>query len=113
LPGCAGIKVFMGSSTGSLLVPDDETVTRILQEISRRASFHSEDEYMLEARKNLRIPGDPASHPVWRSPEVALNCTRRLVEIARRTGKRIHVLHISTSEEIAYLADHKDVASVE
>lgn len=113
LPGCAGVKVFMGSSTGSLLVADDDGVEAILGAISRRAAFHSEDEYMLEARKGLRVDGDPASHPVWRSPEVALHCTQRLVGLARKTGKRIHVLHISTREEIAYLAEHKDVASVE
>jgi len=113
LPGCAGIKVFMGSSTGSLLVPDDAGVEAILSAISRRAAFHSEDEYRLEARKHLRVEGDPSSHPVWRDPEAALNCTKRLVAIARRTGKRIHVLHISTAEEMVYLADHKDVASVE
>lgn len=112
-PGCAGVKVFMGSSTGSLLVQDDDGVEAILAAISRRAAFHSEDEYMLEERKGLRVPGDPSSHPVWRSPEVALHCTRRLVALARKTGKRIHVLHISTGEEMAFLADHKDVASVE
>jgi len=113
LPGCAGIKVFMGSSTGSLLVADDDGVEAILRAISRRAAFHSEDEFMLEERKHLRVAGDPSSHPVWRSPEVALNSTKRLVGLARKTGKRIHVLHISTGEEIAYLANHKDVASVE
>ncbi|MEM8596781.1 MAG: dihydroorotase [Pseudomonadota bacterium] len=113
LPGCAGVKVFMGSSTGSLLVPDDDGVEAILAAINRRAAFHSEDEYMLEERKGLCVEGDPASHPVWRSPEVALNCTKRLVALARKTGKRIHVLHISTGEEMAHLADHKDVASVE
>ncbi len=113
LPGCAGVKVFMGSSTGSLLVPDDDGVESILRAISRRAAFHSEDEYMLEARKDLRVPGDPSSHPVWRSPEVALNSTRRLVALARKTGKRIHVLHISTAEEMVFLANHKDVASTE
>ncbi|MDB5622497.1 MAG: dihydroorotase [Devosia sp.] len=113
LPGCAGIKVFMGSSTGSLLVADDSGVEAILRAISRRAAFHSEDEFMLEERKGLRVPGDPSSHPVWRSPEVALSCTQRLVALAHRTGKRIHVLHVSTAEEIAFLADHKDVASVE
>ncbi|SFZ86067.1 dihydroorotase [Devosia enhydra] len=113
LPGCAGVKVFMGSSTGSLLVADDDGVEAILRAISRRAAFHSEDEFMLEARKHLRVEGDPSSHPVWRSPEVALNCTQRLVVLARKTGKRIHVLHISTAEEMAFLADHKDVASVE
>lgn len=113
LPGCAGVKVFMGSSTGSLLVQDDAGVEAILKAITRRAAFHSEDEYMLEERKGLRVAGDPSSHPVWRSPEVALNCTKRLVALARKTGKRIHVLHISTGDEIAFLADHKEVASVE
>ena len=113
LPGCAGIKVFMGSSTGSLLVQDDDGVEAILRAISRRAAFHSEDEYMLEQRKHLRVAGDPSSHPVWRSPEVALNSTKRLVALAHKTGKRIHVLHISTAEEMVFLADHKDVASVE
>ncbi|WP_116653040.1 dihydroorotase [Pelagibacterium sediminicola] len=113
LPGCAGVKVFMGSSTGSLLVADDDGVEAILSAISRRAAFHSEDEIMLEERKGLRVHGDPSSHPVWRSPEVALNSTRRLVALAHKTGKRIHVLHISTREEIEFLAGHKDVASVE
>ncbi len=113
LPGCAGVKVFMGSSTGSLLVPDDGGVEAILRAISRRAAFHSEDEYRLEERKGLRVPGDPSSHPVWRDPEAALRSTRRLVALARKTGKRIHVLHISTAEEMVFLADHKDVASVE
>ncbi len=113
LPGCAGVKVFMGSSTGSLLVPDDDGVEAILRAISRRASFHSEDEYRLEERKALRIPGDPRSHPVWRDPEAALRSTKRLVALAEKTGKRIHVLHISTAEEMLFLADHKQVASVE
>ena len=113
LPGCAGVKVFMGSSTGSLLVPDDDGVEAILRAISRRAAFHSEDEYRLEERKGERVPGNPASHPVWRDVEVAMRSTRRLVNLARKTGKRIHVLHISTAEEMVFLAAHKDVASVE
>jgi dihydroorotase len=113
LPGCAGVKVFMGSSTGSLLVADDGGVGAIIKAISRRASFHSEDEYRLEERKPLRIPGDPRSHPVWRDPEAAMRSTRRLVALARKYGKRIHVLHISTADEMAFLADHKDVATVE
>ena len=113
LPAAAGIKVFMGSSTGALLVEDDAGVTEILRRTSRRAAFHSEDEMMLRERMPLRVPGDPSSHPVWRSPEVALNCTRRLVRIARACGARIHVLHISTADEMVFLKDHKDVASVE
>ena len=113
LPAAAGIKVFMGSSTGSLLVADDEGVAAILKRTRRRAAFHSEDEARLEARKGLRVSGDPSSHPVWRDVETALGCTRRLVRIAREQGARIHVLHVSTGEEMEFLADHKDVASVE
>jgi dihydroorotase len=113
LPGAAGIKVFMGSSTGSLLIEDDAGVANILKHTRRRAAFHSEDEALLRERRGLRIPGDPRSHPVWRSAEVALACTRRLVRIARETGARIHVLHVSTAEEFEFLKAHKDVASVE
>ena len=113
LPGCAGVKVFMGSSTGSLLVEDDEGVRNILKAIRRRASFHSEDEYRLNARKPLRVEGDPRSHPVWRDEQAALQCTQRLVGLARETGRRVHVLHITTAQEMEFLKDHKDVASVE
>ena len=113
LPGAAGIKVFMGSSTGALLVEDDFGVGEILSRTRRRAAFHSEDEYRLRERAHLRVPGDPASHPLWRDAETALSCTRRLVGIARRLGARIHVLHISTMEEIDFLAGCKDVAAAE
>ena len=113
LPGAAGIKVFIGSSTGNLLVADDEGIAAILSKTRRRAAFHSEDEMRLEARKPLRVEGDPSSHPIWRDEIAAMQATERLVSIARRTGARIHVLHISTAEEIDYLALHKDVATAE
>ncbi|UXM94384.1 dihydroorotase [Bartonella sp. HY329] len=113
LPGAAGIKVFMGSSTGDLLVDDDEGVRSILKNTRRRAAFHSEDEARLNARKDLRVEGDPSSHPIWRDEIAALQCTQRLVRIAHETGARIHVLHISTAEEIDFLQDHKDVATLE
>jgi len=113
LPGCAGVKVFIGSSTGSLLVEDDESLRRIFKVIRRRAAFHAEDEYRLNERKHLRVEGDPSSHPVWRDEVAALMATQRLVGIAREAGKRIHVLHVSTREEIDFLRDHKDVATCE
>jgi len=97
-PGCAGVKVFIGSSTGALLVEDDESLRRIFKVIRRRAAFHAEDEYRLNDRKGLRIEGDPRSHPVWRDETAALMATQRLVKLAHETGKRIHVLHISTKE---------------
>src|SRR3954469_10609341 len=112
-PGCAGVKIFIGSSTGALLVEDDESLRRIFNVIKRRAAFHAEDEYRLNDRKHLRIEGDPRSHPVWRDETAALMATQRLVKLAHETGKRIHVLHISTKEEIEFLRDHKDVASCE
>jgi dihydroorotase len=113
LPGAAGIKVFMGSSTGDLLVADDAGVRRILQRTRRRAAFHAEDELRLTARLDKRRPGDASSHPVWRDAEAAFSATRRLVAIAHETGAAIHVLHVSTAEEMRFLRDHKDVASVE
>ena len=113
LPGCCGVKVFVGSSTGDLLVEDDAGVEAILSRISRRAAFHAEDEPRLRERKGLRVAGDPSSHPVWRDPTAALMATERLVAIARRTGKRIHILHISTGPEMDVLMANKDVATVE
>ena len=113
LPGCAGVKVFMGSSTGSLLVDDDEGVAQILKNIRRRAAFHSEDEFRLNDRKGERVEGDPASHPVWRDAEAARLCTERLLRLARDAGKRIHVLHISTAGEFPLLAANRDIATVE
>ncbi len=113
LPGCAGVKVFMGSSTGSLLLEDEEGLRQVLKVIRRRASFHAEDEARLRERKSLQREGDPTSHPEWRDPQAAMIATERLVRVARETGKRVHVLHISTAQEMDFLKDHKDVASVE
>lgn len=113
LPGAAGIKVFIGSSTGNLLVDDRESLSRVIAAITRRAAFHSEDEARLNERKSVRRDGDPSSHTEWRDPEAALISTRILLDLAREHGKRVHVLHISTGEEMRLLAEHKDVASVE
>jgi len=113
LEGSAGIKVFMGSSTGDLLVDDEPSLDRIIAGISRRAAFHAEDEARLKARAHLRRPGDPSSHSEWRDAEAALIATQRLVRLAEQHGKRVHVLHVSTAEEMEFLAAHKDWASVE
>jgi dihydroorotase len=113
LPGAAGIKVFMGSSTGRLLVAEDAGIRAILKAIRRRASFHCEDEARLEERKKFRVEGDPRSHPVWRDETAALQATKRLVALAHETGRQVHVLHVSTAQEIEFLAGHRDVASVE
>ena len=113
LPGCCGVKVFMGASTGTLLVADDDGVREVLRHVKRRATFHSEDEYRLVDRRPLARTGDWTSHPEVRDPESAIMSTRRLVGLAKETGARIHVLHVTTAEEIEFLAAHKDVATVE
>ncbi|MBN8553532.1 MAG: dihydroorotase [Caulobacterales bacterium] len=113
LPGCCGVKVFMGASTGSLLIADDAGVEAVLRNVSRRATFHSEDEFRLADRRGLARTGDWTSHPEVRDAEAAFLSTRRLVGLAEKLGKRIHVLHVTTAEEVAFLADHKDVATVE
>jgi dihydroorotase len=113
LPGCCGIKTFMGSSTGTLLVGDDEGLERILKNIKRRGAFHAEDEARLQERKSLAREGDWTSHPEVRDAKTALLATARLVDAARRHGKRVHVLHVSSKEEMAFLATARDVATVE
>jgi dihydroorotase len=113
LPGCCGVKVFMGASTGTLLVQDDAGVADVLRHINRRGTFHSEDEYRLADRRPLARTGDWTSHPEVRDPQTAIQSTHRLVRLATDLGKRIHVLHVTTAEEMAYLADHKAVATVE
>ncbi len=112
-PGCCGVKVFMGASTGSLLVEDDAGVAAVLGAISRRAAFHCEDEFRLEERRGLARAGDWTSHPDVRDVEAARRATERLIRLARDAGKAIHVLHVSTAEEIPLLAAAKDVASME
>ena len=113
LPGICGVKVFMGASTGDLLIADDDGVRAVLSNVNRRATFHSEDEYRLAERRSLARTGDWTSHPEVRDAESAIKSTERLVRLARETGARIHVLHVSTAEEIRFLADHKDIATVE
>jgi dihydroorotase len=113
-PGCAGVKVFMGSSTGSLLVPDDETLEAVLRSGFRRVAIHSEDEARLRERMHIaKESGDVAMHPVWRDEETAIRATNRVLKLARETGRRVHLLHVTTAEEMAILAGAKDIATVE
>ncbi|HVN02636.1 MAG TPA: dihydroorotase [Caulobacteraceae bacterium] len=112
-PGCCGVKTFMGASTGSLLVADDAGVEAVLRSVRRRAAFHSEDEARLVERRKLAREGDWTSHEEVRDAEAALLSTKRLIAIAERLGKRVHVLHTTTADEIEFLSQHKDVATCE
>ena len=114
MPGCCGVKIFMGASTGDLLSADDATIREILRHGKRVVAVHAEDNDRLNTRKHLVEGGaDVSAHPEWRDVEVCRLATERVLRIARETGRRVHVLHITTGEEMALLAQHKDIASVE
>lgn len=114
MAGCAGIKVFMGSSTGRLLVDDDERLAHVLAHGRRRVAIHAEDESRLKERRHLAAEAaHPRAHPEWRDAETALTATWRILALARRFGRPIHLLHVSTGEEMEVLALCKDVATVE
>jgi dihydroorotase len=112
-PGCCGIKTFMGSSTGTLLVGDDDGLDHVVKNLTRRGAFHAEDEDRLNERKKLAREGDWTSHPEVRDDQAALIAVKHLVEKARKYGKRVHVLHVSSAIEMEFLATAKDVATVE
>jgi dihydroorotase len=113
-PGCAGVKLFMGSSTGSLLVSDDEAVEAVLRSGRRRVAVHAEDEGRLrERRASFAVPGRSESHPEWRDAESAALATRRVLALARRVGRPVHLLHATTAEEMELAAAARDIATVE
>ncbi len=114
LPSAAGTKLFMGSSTGTLLVAEDAAIARVLASGSRRIAVHAEDEARLKERFALVAGGaDPANHPHWRDAQTAVSATRRLLALARGVGRRVHVLHVSTADELPVLAENRDLATVE
>jgi dihydroorotase len=113
MPGTAGVKIFMGASTGDLLVSDDANLARVLASGHRRVAIHAEDEDRMNARADERVAGDPASHPVWRDDESAILATRRILRLAREARRRIHVLHVTTPAELELLGQHKDIATCE
>lgn len=113
LKGCAGVKVFMGASTGTLLIPDDETLLKVLKSGKRRVAVHAEDQERLQARLGKRVENEPASHAAWRDPETAYLATERIIKLAKKARRPIHVLHVTTRQEMELLAKHRNVATVE
>lgn len=108
-----GIKVFLGVSTGSLLIQSDEDLEQILKSTKTRIVFHSEDDALLNQRKHLIRPNDPSSHPEWRSAESALTSTKRILALAEKLNRQVHILHISTAEEMDFLQNKKKWATLE
>lgn len=113
LPGCCGVKVFMGASTGDLLIADEDGLSRVLASINRRASFHCEDEDRMQALKNRIVEDDPSSHPKARDAKTAYLATAQILRLARAARKRVHILHVTSRDEIPLLVDNRDIATCE
>ncbi len=113
IKGVAGVKAFLGSSTGTLLLDDEASILAALRSGRRRVAVHSEDETRLRERRSLAAGGDPRQHPVWRDVETARSSTERVLRLAREAGRRLHVLHVTTADELPLLAGARDIATVE
>lgn len=113
LPGVCGVKAFLGSSTGTLLLSHPDDILAALKAGTRRMAVHSEDEERLNARKHFAERGKPVTHPVWRDAETARASTERVLRLAKEAGRRLHVLHVTTADEIPLLAAAKDFATAE
>ncbi len=108
LPGSPGIKMFAGSSTGNLLVGNEEYQRQVMQAGSHRMSIHSEDETRLAARNSAVEAGSHARiHPDVRDVEAAVLSTKRLLRLAEETLRPIHILHISTAQELDLILEAK------
>ena len=115
LKGVCGIKIFMGASTGDLMTASDEEVESVVANGQRVIAVHAEDQMiMMENQKNiLGDSEDVAMHCKWRSPESCLSATQRVVNLAKKHNRRVHILHITTEQEMDFLSKNKNVASVE
>lgn len=110
---CCGVKVFMGSSTGDLLLEKESDLDWIVKNGRRRMAAHCEDEARLTERKKWIQEGEVLSHPIWRDEQTALLATKKLLRLARKYSRPVHILHVTTQDEMELLSHYKDVASVE
>ena len=113
LKGCCGVKLFAGSSTGNLLVSQEKDIEKVISNSSKIISVHSEDENILLSRKKYIKDGDVHSHPIWRNEECALESTKRVVRIAQKYKKKIHILHVTTKQEIDFFSEKRDNVTFE
>jgi len=113
LEGCCGIKLFAGSSTGNLLVSQEKDIEKVISNSSKIISVHSEDENILLSRKQFIKEGDVSSHPIWRNEKCALESTKRVVRIAQKYKKKIHILHVTTKQEIDFFSKKREGVTFE
>ena len=109
-----GIKIFIGSSTGNLLVEQQEALERIFAETTLPITAHCEDEATVRANaEQFSDSTDVADHSRVRTVEAAVIATRRAIDLAHRHQHRFHVLHVSTAAETELLTDHRDLITAE
>ncbi len=113
LEGCCGVKLFAGSSTGNLLVSQEKDIEKVISNSSKIISVHSEDENILLSRKKFIKEGDVTSHPIWRNEDCALESTKRVVRIAQKYKKKIHILHVTTKQEIDFFSEKREGVTFE
>lgn len=100
-----GVKLFLGSSTGGMLVGDSDIISRIMREVPALIAVHAEDEATIRRNREALVAryGEElpiACHPVIRDHDACFEATSRAVKLARETGARLHVCHLSTSDEL-------------
>ena len=116
-PTC-GIKIFMGSSTGDLLVDDDKLLETIFSNGNRLIAVHAEDEARIRQRTEMFLGSNSEFgtanrlspydiHSTIRDPETALLATKKAVSLSKKYGRRLHILHLSTSVEVNFLRTEK------
>ena len=109
-----GIKIFIGSSTGDLLVDDQEALERIFAETTLPIAAHCEDETTVRHNMQRFANSDNvADHSRIRDHQAALIATRRAIDLAIRHQHRFHVLHVSTGAEAVLLTDHHNLITAE
>ncbi len=109
-----GIKIFIGSSTGNLLVDEQEALERIFAETTLPITAHCEDEATVRANaKKYANSTDVSDHSRIRDHAAAIVATRRAMDLAFRHNHRFHVLHVSTGAETELLADHRGLITAE
>ena len=116
-----GVKLFMGSSTGGMLVDQDERIEQIFRESPTLIALHCEDQSIISANtakyKEETASDDPdvSYHPLIRSEEACYRSTAKAVALAQKTGAKIHIMHISTARELDLLqhgpVDNKQVTA--
>ncbi len=104
----AGIKLFLGSSTGNMLVDNEEVLEKIFSSTKMINSVHCEDEATI--RKNTKEYKDKYGddipikyHPIIRSEEACYLSSSKAIELAKKTGARLHIFHLSTAKETHFL----------